>query len=117
MNKRKLRYVFTCDLKDDPSLVSEYKRYHEKIWPEITKSIRDKGIRHMEIYQVGDRMFMTIEVDDTFSFSRGDKMDKTNPKVEEWEALMSRFQKPPPMAGPGEKWVLMEKIFDLNENG
>ena len=43
------RYCLTLDLKDDPELILEYKRYHEKIWPEITKSIRDSGIQDMEI--------------------------------------------------------------------
>ncbi len=28
------RYCLTLDLKDDPKLIAEYKRYHEKIWPE-----------------------------------------------------------------------------------
>jgi L-rhamnose mutarotase len=34
-----------------------------------------------------------------------------NPKVQEWEHLMWKFQKPRPEAKPGEKWMLMERIF------
>ena len=37
----------------DPRLIAEYKRYHERVWPEITKSIRDAGIAEMEIYLWG----------------------------------------------------------------
>ncbi len=37
------RYCLTLDLKDDPNLIAEYRRHHEKVWPEITKSIRDAG--------------------------------------------------------------------------
>jgi L-rhamnose mutarotase len=44
------RYCLTLDLKNDPKLIAEYKRYHEKIWPEITKSIQDAGIVDLEIY-------------------------------------------------------------------
>ena len=107
------RYCLTLDLKDDPKLIAEYKRYHEKIWPEITKSIRDAGITDMEIYLLGTRMFMIMEVSETFSSEAKAKADRQNPKVREWEELMWRFQKPLPNSKPGEKWMLMERIFEL----
>jgi len=107
------RYCLTLDLKDDPKLIAEYKRYHEKIWPEITKSIKDSGIEDLEIYLLGTRMFMIMEVNDSFSFEAKGKADKANPKVQEWEELMWKFQKPLPQARLGEKWMLMERIFKL----
>jgi L-rhamnose mutarotase len=107
------RYCLTLDLKEDPKLVAEYRRHHEKIWPEITKSIRDAGIEDMEIYLLGTRMFMVMEVNDKFSFESKAKMDRENPKVREWEELMWKFQKPLPNAKRGEKWMLMERIFKL----
>jgi L-rhamnose mutarotase len=109
------RYCLTLDLKDDPKLIVEYRRHHEKIWPEITKSIRDTGIVNLEIYLLGTRMFMIMEVDENFSFEGQTKADRENPKVREWEELMWKFQKPLPNAKPGEKWLLMEKIFKLEE--
>jgi L-rhamnose mutarotase len=107
------RYCLSLDLKEDPKLIAEYKRYHEKIWPEITKSIKDSGIEDLEIYLLGTRMFMIMEVNDSFSFEAKGKADKANPKVQEWEELMWKFQKPLPQARPGEKWLLMERIFKL----
>src|SRR5215471_8693997 len=107
------RYCLTLDLKDDPKLIADYKRYHEKIWPEITKSIKDSGIEDLEIYLLGTRMFMIMEVNDSFSFEAKGKADKNNPKVQEWEQLMWTFQKPLPQAKAGEKWLLMERIFKL----
>jgi len=53
--------LLTLDLKDDPALIAEYRRHHEKIWPEITSSIKDAGIVDMEIYLLGTRMFMIME--------------------------------------------------------
>ncbi len=41
MNKR---YCLALDLKDSPQLIEDYKRQHQNVWPEITKSIRDAGI-------------------------------------------------------------------------
>jgi L-rhamnose mutarotase len=107
------RFCLTLDLKDDPKLIAEYRRYHEKIWPEITKSLRDSGIVDMEIYLLGTRMLMIMEVNDNFSFEAKAAADSRNPKVQEWEDLMWRFQQPLPQAAPGEKWLLMERIFKL----
>ena len=107
------RYCLTLDLKDDPALIAEYKRYHEKIWPEITESIKRAGIENLEIYLLGTRMFMILEAGPDFSFEAKDRADRANPKVQEWEKLMWKFQKALPQAKPGEKWLLMERIFQL----
>jgi len=109
------RYCLALDLKNDPQLIAEYKRYHKKIWPEITQSIKDAGIEDMEIYLLGTRMFMVMEVNERFSFEAKTKADRENPKVREWEELMWKFQSPLPDAKPGEKWVLMERIFKLEK--
>ncbi|MFD2571761.1 L-rhamnose mutarotase [Spirosoma soli] len=108
-----MRYCLALDLKDDPALIAEYEKYHERIWPEIDASIRESGITNMEIYRVGNRLFMIMETDATFSFDQKAAADAANPKVQEWETLMWHYQQPLPMAKPGEKWMLMEKIFQL----
>ena len=107
------RYCLTLDLKDSPALIAEYRRHHEEVWPEITQSIRDSGIEDMEIYLLGTRMFMIMEVNEGFSFAKKAKMDLDNPKVREWEDLMGKFQNPLPNASSVERWQLMEKVFAL----
>jgi L-rhamnose mutarotase len=107
------RYCLTLDLQDDLELIAEYRRYHERIWPEITASIREAGVEDMEIYLFGTRLFMIMEVNGRFSFAHKAELDRTNPKVQEWEQLMWRFQRPLPQAKPGEKWLLMDRIFKL----
>ena len=109
------RYCLAIDLVEDASLIAEYEHWHksENGWPEIKKSILDAGITNMEIYRTGNRLFMIMETDDNFSFERKVAMDDTNPKVQEWEQLMWKFQKPLPSAKDGEKWILMDKIFQL----
>ena len=109
------RYCLTLDLKDDPQLIAEYKRYHGHIWPEITASLKEAGIEDAEIYLLGTRMFMILEVNDRFSFEAKAQADAKNPKVREWEELMWKFQRPLPQARPGEKWLLMQRIFKLEK--
>ncbi len=111
------RFCFACDLKEDPALMEEYKNYHTpgNTWPEITQSIKDAGIVDMQIFLTGNRMFMIMEVDETFDADRKAKMDADNPKVQEWEQLMWGFQQELPWAKPGEKWITLKKIFELEK--
>ncbi len=107
------KYYLALDLHEDQTLIAEYEEWHQRVWPEIKKSIVDSGIVNMEIYRTGNRLFMIMDTDDSFSFERKSVMDAANAKVQEWEALMWKFQKPLPWARNGEKWMLMEKIFQL----
>src|SRR5579864_8986979 len=101
------RYCASLDLKDDPALIAAYEDYHKQVWEEIIESIKAAGIESMSIYRTGNRLFMIMEVNDSFSFDEKSASDASNPKVQEWEALMWNFQQPLPWAKPREKWVLM----------
>lgn len=107
------KYCLALDLNNDPALITEYIEFHKNVWPEIAQSIKDAGIINLEIYNVGDRLFMIIEADSDFSFEKKAKLDQQNLKVQEWETLMWKFQKALPGSKPGEKWILMNKIFEL----
>ncbi|PJJ83084.1 L-rhamnose mutarotase [Mucilaginibacter auburnensis] len=109
------RYCLALDLKDDEALIAEYEYWHraENGWPEVRQSIIDAHITAMEIYRTGNRLFMIMETTDDYSPDAKAAMDGTNSKVQEWEQLMWKFQQPLPWAKPGEKWVLMNKIFEL----
>ena len=107
------RYTLALDLVNDEKRIAEYEQHHKKIWSEIKDSITDSGITDMEIYRLGNRLFMIMETNDDFSFEKKGKMDAENPKVQEWESLMWHYQQALPMAKSGEKWLLMNKIFDL----
>jgi L-rhamnose mutarotase len=107
------RYCFALDLKDDVASIAEYEKIHENIWPEIRETIVVAGITDMQIYRIGTRMFMIMDTVDDFSFEAKSKADAENPIVQKWENFMWTFQQALPMAKPGEKWVMMKKIFGL----
>jgi L-rhamnose mutarotase len=109
------RHCLTLDLKDDAAAIAEYKRYHVKIWPEVKKSLLDAGILYMEIYLLGTRMFMIMDVNDEFSLAAKAAADAANAKVQEWETIMGGFQQPLPQARPGQRWIPMEQVFSLAE--
>lgn len=107
------RYCLALDLKDDEELIKEYELRHKSVAPAIIESITSAGITVMDIYRAGNRLFMIMEVDESFSFERKNAMDAANPAVQEWEQHVWKYQQALPFAKPGEKWVLMEQIFAL----
>lgn len=107
------RVCMMLDLKNDPELIAEYRRYHQRVWPEVLQSLRDAGIREMEIYLGGNRLFMILDTVEGFSFEEKLKADAANSKVCEWEELMWKYQQALPGARPGEKWQPTECVFRL----
>ena len=107
------RYCLALDLINDESLIKEYEAQHQQVWPEILQSINGSGIDSMQIYRAGNRLFMIIEANSAVDFSAKALADAANEKVQEWERLMWKYQQALPFAKPGEKWILMDQIFEL----
>ena len=107
------RHCFALDLKNDPELIDEYLEHHRHVWPEVIASFHEAGVRAVQLYRVGTRLVMLFETDDAFSFERKAEID-AQPRIQQWEQLMSKYQQPLPEAAPGQKWVLMDCIFDFH---
>lgn len=109
-----MRYALALDLVDDSAMIQAYEQAHEKIWPAVRDHLREQGVLQMEIYRVGNRLFMLMDVDGAvYSHERMALAAQRNADVVRWEALMGTYQVPTPWASSGEKWVLMQRIFDL----
>jgi L-rhamnose mutarotase len=108
-----MKYCLTLDLVDDPELIREYENWHTNVWPEVISNIKAAGIDKMEIYRYQNRLMMIMQVNPEYTHERKQALDLANEKVQEWEALMWKYQQAVPGAKPGEKWVMMEKIFEL----
>ena len=109
------RFILFLDLQEDPELIREYEKYHESIPVEIEKSILDSGIESMEIFRFENRMCMEIVANDSFNFSTKNALDASNPAVQAWEKLMSKYQKIIPGTPDGAKWVVANSIFSLTK--
>ena len=109
------RYCQTLDLKDDAKLIQEYCYWHQHIWPEIPAGIRAVGIRNMEIYRLGTRLFMIVETPDDFNWDEAFARLATMDRQAEWEAFVGKYQQAEPGSSSSEKWQLMEQIFKLPE--
>ncbi|MCH7400059.1 L-rhamnose mutarotase [Belliella sp. DSM 107340] len=109
-------YYLVLDLVEQMESIASYEKWHQNVWPEIKESIFNAGIIGMEIYRTGNRLLMVMEVGEDFSFDQKSRMDASNPKVQEWETLMDKYQKRLPWAKEGQKWVLMDRIFHLSSH-
>jgi L-rhamnose mutarotase len=111
------RYAMALDLIDDAQRIADYEQAHKNIWPEVREHLRVQGVLGMEIYRLGTRLFMVMEVDSAvYSAQRMAHATVSNPAIARWEALMWTYQVPTPWTPSGEKWVPMAKIFDLSNS-
>jgi L-rhamnose mutarotase len=111
-----MRYGLALDLKDDPALIARYEAFHLEVWPEVLRHIREQGVLSMEIYRLGTRLFMVMDTDDAvYTAERMAQASLNNPVVQRWETLMWEFQAPTPWTPAGQKWVLMDRLFDLQQ--
>ena len=112
------RYVRTLEVCDDPELLAKYVHYHSRdyIWPEILEGIKAVGILEMDIYMLGTRMVMILEVPADLDFEAAMARLATLPRQQEWEDHVAAMQKSRPGCTSTEKWRPMERIFHLYED-
>jgi L-rhamnose mutarotase len=104
-------------LKDDPGLMEKYKEVHgiHKVWPEISRGMKEVGITDMEIYIFGNRLFMIMDTVEDFDHEKAMSELADKPRQREWEAYVSRFQDTSPDATADAKWQLMDRIYELDQ--
>lgn len=111
------RYCQTLDLRNDPALIETYHKLHahDGIWPEILEGIKKAGVLEMEIYLLGTRLFMIVELPADANWDDVMKRMASYPRQAEWETLTAQYQQANENATSDEKWKLMERIFHLYE--
>ncbi len=109
------RYCQTMDLKDNPELIAKYRDAHsrEKQWKEIRNGIREVGILEMEIYILGNRLFMIVETPLDFDWDKAMARLATLPRQQEWEDYVGAFQNCKEGSTSNQKWQMMDRMFYL----
>ena len=69
----------------------------------------------MEIYLLGTRLFMIVELPADANWDDVMKRMASYPRQAEWETLTAQYQQANENATSDEKWKLMERIFHLYE--
>ena len=112
------RICFAVDLKDDPEVIARYKHLHRPGGPPAgaSRAIRAAGIVVLEIYLIGNRLFMILEAEPGFTPASKDASDAGEADAQRWNALMEMMQVTLPFATEAEsfgKWRRLEHIYSL----
>jgi L-rhamnose mutarotase len=101
--------ILTANLVKDPKLQQEYLNYHAtqfQKWPEVSKGFCNANFQQLLVFKNGRQLMLVI------SIPKGESLDKLNPKttennprVNEWNKLMKKYQEGIPGTKPGEVWV------------
>ena len=67
----------------------------------------------MEIYILGNRLFMIVETPLDFDWDSAMARLATLPRQQEWETFVSAFQRCAADATSDEKWQMMDRMFYL----
>ena len=96
----------------DPSSIVEYRRHHEKIWPQIESAIREAGIRNYSIFLDGDQLFGYFEYHgpDEELTQRMQSL-AASPRMREWWDIIEPLQLPREDRPAREWWLTLEEVF------
>lgn len=109
------RYVQTMELRDNPELIALYRKAHSEseAWPEIINGIKEVGILEMELYILGSRLVMIVDMPADLDWDEVMARLATMPKQAEWEDYVAQFQQCVKGSTSDEKWHMMERMFHL----
>ena len=105
------RYCFLLQVR--PELLDEYRQRHAAVWPEMCQALHDTGWRSYSIFARPDGMLVGyVEADDLEAAQRGMAATEVNAR---WQAEMSKYFIGLAGRGPDESFVLLDEIFNLDE--
>lgn len=106
--------IMTANLVNDATKQKEYLEYHRtqfEKWPEIAKGFCNANFQQLLVFRNGRQLMLII------SIPKGESLDKLNPKtiennprVNEWNTIMSKYQVGIDDAPKGTTWLVFEKI-------
>jgi L-rhamnose mutarotase len=96
-----------------PDRMDEYRRRHEKVWPEMLQALADTGWRNYTLFLSEDGLLVGyVEADDLQASLAAMARTDVNAR---WQAEMAPFFVGLAGAGPDEGLVLLDEIFQLED--
>ncbi|QEM08317.1 L-rhamnose mutarotase [Mucilaginibacter rubeus] len=106
--------VMTANLVNDPKLQREYLNYHTtqfKNWPEVAKGFCNANFQQLLVFKNGRQLMLVISIPKGESLDKlNSKTTENNPRVNEWNSLMKKYQEGIYGAKPGEVWVEFKPV-------
>jgi len=104
--------ILSANLVSDTTLQNEYLAHHytqfEK-WPELSKGFCNAEFQQLVIYKNGKQLMLVISIPKGKSLDElNPKTTENNPRVDDWNALMKKYQEGIEGTKSGEVWVFFE---------
>jgi hypothetical protein len=113
-NASELEHILlTTNLVADEQLQKEYLDYHatqfEK-WPEVSKGFCNANFQQLLIYKNGRQLILVISIPKGKSLDElNPKTTENNPRVNDWNTIMQKYQTGIEGTKPDETWVFLNK--------
>jgi L-rhamnose mutarotase len=104
--------ILTANLVKDTTLQQEYMAYHAtqfQKWPEVSNGFCNADFQQLLLFRNGRQLMLVISIPEGESLDQlNPKTTENNPRVDDWNALMKKYQEGIEGTKPGEVWVFLE---------
>lgn len=106
--------ILTANLVANQKMQTEYLRYHKyqfELWPEVAKGFCNASFQQLLLYRSGRQLMLIISIPKGESLNKLNPLtSKNNPRVDDWNNLMKKYQEGIEGARADETWVFLEKL-------
>jgi hypothetical protein len=106
--------ILTAALVRDTTLQKEYLSYHQKQfeqWPEVSQGFCNADFQQLQVFRNAAQLMLVISIPKGTSLDQlNPRTTANNPKAEEWNILMKKYQQGITGTKPGDVWVFFKQI-------
>ncbi|UKM64330.1 right-handed parallel beta-helix repeat-containing protein [Flavobacteriaceae bacterium GSB9] len=106
--------LLTANLVEDEALQKEYLQYHNtqfEEWPEVAKGFCNANFQRLQVFKNGRQLILVISIPKGANLDElNPKTTENNPRVNDWNELMKKYQTGIEGTAANETWVFLEKI-------
>ena len=106
--------IMTANLVNDTTLQNEYMEYHRtqlEKWPEISKGFINADFQQLLVFRNGRQLILVISIPKGKTLDElNPKTTENNPRVDEWNKIMAKYQEGIEDAPQETTWVMFQKV-------
>lgn len=106
--------ILTANLVADEKLQKEYINYHAtqfEQWPEVARGFCNADFQQLLLFRNGRQLMLIISIPKGESLDHlNPKTTENNPRVDEWNKIMKKYQEGIQGTKKGETWIFLNKL-------
>ncbi len=109
-----IHIIMTANLVNDTVKQKEYMEYHRtqfEKWPEVSKGFIHADFQQVLVFRTGRQLMLVISIPQGKTLDElNPKTTENNPRVNEWNKIMAKYQEGIDDAPKGTTWVMFSSI-------